>query len=59
LDELEVVVPPLDVQRKIVSLMTLSLKERILLEDLISQKQHFAQSALETIIQQYKESNHA
>ena len=59
LDELEVVVPPLDVQRKTVSLMTLSLKERILLEDLISQKQHFAQSALETIIQQYKESNHA
>ena len=55
LGELEVVVPPLDVQRKTVSLMALSLRERTLLEDLISQKQHFAQSALETIIQQHKE----
>ncbi len=55
LEDIEVVLPPLDTQKNIVEVMKLSENEIALLEKLKKEKQQLSQTILDTIIEQNKE----
>lgn len=57
LEELEVVLPSLEDQKKVVAFMNLSCKETELLDKLKKEKQQFSQAVLDTIIQSNKDNN--
>lgn len=57
LEELPVIVPPLDVQQRIVSAHTCRLKEKALLERLIEKKKQFLDQLLDQTLEQYQEGN--
>ncbi len=59
IEEIEVVLPPLCEQEKIVSFLHLSQKEITLLKKLKIQKERFAQGVLDTIIEENKEDKNA
>ncbi len=55
LERLEVILPPLEKQKKLVAFLELTDKEQILLQRLSEEKQRLSQAFLDTIIQQNKE----
>ncbi len=55
MEELEVVLPSLEDQKRVVALMNLSQNEIVLLEKLKREKQQFSQAVLDTIIQSNKD----
>lgn len=55
LENLEIVLPPLAEQKRLVSLLDLAQKEQDLLQKLIDEKKQLSQTILDTIIQQNKE----
>ena len=55
LERLEVILPPLEKQKKLVAFLELTDKEQILLHTLAEEKQRLSQAFLDTIIQQNKE----
>ena len=55
LEDLAIVLPPIEEQKKVVALMKLTQKELYLLDKLKQEKQRLSQAVLDTIIQQYKE----
>jgi restriction endonuclease S subunit len=57
LGNLELNLPPVEVQKNIVRLMALSEKEIVLLDKLREEKQHYTQAVLDTIIKRNKEKN--
>ncbi len=57
LEKLEVVLPPIEEQESVVSLMKLFEKERQLLDILIDEKKQLSQTILDTIIQQNKDKS--
>jgi restriction endonuclease S subunit len=56
LEKLEIVLPPIQKQKKLVEFLELSYNERVLLKNLIKEKQKFSQSILDNIIQQTKDN---
>ena len=56
LENLEIVLPPLAEQKKLVALLDLAQKEQDLLQKLINEKKQLSQTILDTIIQQNKEA---
>ncbi len=56
LANLELILPSIEEQRKLVSLLDLAQKERELLSELIKEKEQLSETILETIIQQNKEN---
>jgi len=55
LENLMIVLPPLEEQKKVVAFMNLTKKEQYLLDKLKKEKQRLSQAVLDTIIQQHKE----
>ena len=55
LENLEIVLPPLAEQKRLVALLELAQKEQELLQTLINEKKQLSQTILDTIIQQHKE----
>jgi restriction endonuclease S subunit len=56
LENLDIVLPPLAEQKKLVALLDLAQKEQDLLQKLIDEKKQLSQTILDTIIQQNKEA---
>jgi len=56
LENLDIVLPPLAEQKRLVALLDLSQKEQDLLQKLIDEKKQLSQTILDTIIQQNKEA---
>ena len=56
LEDLTIVLPPLEEQKKVVAFMNLAKKEQYLLDKLKKEKQRLSQAVLDTIIQQHKEN---
>jgi len=57
LEHLDIPLPPMAIQQKVVTLMQTMRREQDLLEELIREKKQLSQSVLDTIMQQYKEEN--
>ena len=55
LENLEIVLPPLAEQKRLVSLLDLAQQEQMLLQKLIDEKKQLSQTILDTIIEQNKE----
>ena len=55
LENLEIVLPPLAEQKRLVSLLDLAQQEQVLLQKLIDEKKQLSQTILDTIIEQNKE----
>ena len=56
LENLEIVLPPLKEQQRLVSYLDTAQKEQDLLQQLINEKQQLSQTILDTVIQQNKEA---
>lgn len=59
LENLEIILPPIEEQRRLVSLLELAQKEQELLLSLAQETQQLSQTILDTIIQHNKEKNNA
>jgi restriction endonuclease S subunit len=57
LEDLPVILPPLQVQERIVNAHRCRLKEKALLETLIEKKKHFLDELLDKTLEQYQEDN--
>ena len=57
LENLPVIIPPLEVQERIVKLHSCRLKEKALLEKLIDKKKQFLDELLDKTLEQYQEDN--
>ena len=57
LENLPVIVPPLEIQERIVKLHSCRLKEKALLEKLIDKKKQFLDELLDKTLEQYQEDN--
>ena len=56
LEKLDIILPPLAEQKRLVALLDLAQKEQELLQNLINEKKQLSQTILDTIIQQHKEA---
>jgi len=56
LDELKIVIPPLEIQKRLVTYLNASQKEQELLRKLMDQKQSFSKAIFETILEQNKDT---
>jgi len=57
LENLEIILPPVEEQKKLVSFLDLAHKEQELLQSLAKEKQQFSQAVLDTIIQSNKDND--